>query len=1278
MTGLELLNLSSLTYLNLSFNNITNGLDLIKSITSLETLVMQECQLTDISFITGMGLKYVNFVSNSISDFSPLLSLNNLVSSLMVFNNFDASLNNNKQILTAVQNLSTKYLIGIQSVASTNYLGSKYVLFSASNFDANATFTFTKDSQDFTTLNAGYVELTTGRYSAGISVPNGVFNQQSTYTRSISFRVINVQLIEDYVEVMQGDQYVPDTAASLTGFAGNQLSLSIQTKFGADGELQDGCLVNTSVPGVYYVIFNITSINSDDTIVLTKTVKVYGNEEIKNDETGIPDTNLYKALLTAVGKNPDLIGINESGKLYVQDFYFYEMNNANVEPITSINLRNSNISNLQGIDKLNLSKVTKIILNNNDIVDISPLFSFPHLTELHLAGNEISSIEGIEALTNLTKLDLSFNNIISVLPLKSITEPYAIYNSNGEQNLVNVNIMFNQLDMSSTDNNWILSTTNVAVGDFVTPNEIFIVLVQGLSDGDIYTETSKFTYHQTKANEYTDTYGTTAYRYIVRNNNVAVKWTASEEILQSSGKYTIGIDTINRLYEITYDSRFDKVCYVYEVELSDLQSVDPNKTLLLQQDNPSAILSTETILLPAETDVEFSTIRGMTLTDELRHIEVVLVRNSQGNTFANHVVGNYVVQYVIRTFNANTLDLSDETTISRSIQVLSNNTVRLQLGAADPDNNPNIIDQALFDAIVEATGATINEATDEHDNIYYYLYQYDTYNLTSLDLSYLGIEYVNGLRSFKFDNLRVLRLKGNNIQSIKYLTTAHLTDNIFKNLMVLDLSFNQIEDASYVKDIESALKNSDGSRATLYINLMVNKIDLSVQTNRIVMNPEEYNVRTNGAIKEVLVGIQGLDAEQEVVTFGDDFCQAGFYYYADNLKNATLTSTAQNDVVDESSPNYVRNQYHYFPEAGIHNVRFSSYLNVSNIIVASVDFSATIRHGKVYLESPSVTVDYSASDTDEERQQYIDDTGLVFEGMDISEFNINSQIPSFSLSKLITYTQVTNVSFKNDNNISYTFNKSVVVADREAPVISFVGEPLIIVQKGNPTGLNSNYGVDVDVFVTDNYDQNITIDYIITNEEGTTVDRVDVNIPDTYTITFMATDLSNNKATPVSRTIKVNYRQYSVVNFEQPEAQVITGQVEFKAQIIIADGEEMYVNPNPVFYWFVDGKLVGSSVAEESDNQYIINTTYVYEATEAGEHTVTLRINNETGDLSEENSQYYEKTYFVLLDNSVVQGLIIGGVSLVVLIIVALILIFYFKRRRRDKYQKYDNNTYKA
>ena len=1269
LTGLDLISLKSLKYLNLSGNNITQGLDLLAGITSLETLVMMNAGLSDIEFVSNTNIKYINFALNDIEDFSPLTNMTSLEKALMIFNKFDAESEANANILAQVGQGSTKYVFGIQNVANATYLGEKSVYYSTIGIDANVTFTIKKGNEDYTSILANGVSvLQSGKYTAELSIPRGVYNAGNTYSKTVTFMVINVSLIEEYVEILQGQTYTPDTKTSLAGLEGNQLSVKIQTKIGQEGELLDGCQVDTSVVGYQYVIFTITSASSVDELVLTKTIYILPNPYIANDNTGIPDVNLYKSLLSLIGKNPEMIGVNESGKLYEQDFYFYDINNSNVDPISVINFKNSAIASLQGLDKLNLSKVTKIVLNNNQIEDITPLTKFTHLEELHIAKNKINNIDGLQSLTSLVKLDLSFNNITSVLPLKVITDPYTLYNSTSkEQKLVNVNVMFNQLDMSSTDNKWILSTIKPATDlyQYVSPDGIFIVLIQKLNDGDIYTQYSKFTYHQTSANEYLDATGGKAYRYIVRSNNVSVKWEDKPKLLTNSGKYTIGVDTIKKLYEISYDSKYDRVCYVYLLSLTDLQPLDGVTPLLFREDDPTKVLSTESIKLPSVQDVEFSTIRGFTLEDSHKNVAVESLANSGGNVFTNGgPAGNYQIKYTITTYNVNTHEISDVTVDYRSIKIVGNARIKLNTSYADPNGAPGVIDETLFNKIAEISGAQIKKDYDNYNNEYSYLNQYDTYNLTVLDLSSLGIQYVNGLKDFALPKLTVLRLKDNNIKNIAYLK------NTFDNLQVLDLSYNDIENASVVKDINSK------TQGTFYINLMINKLDITSESNRLLIDASTYQT-VNTATKDVLVGLQGLDNEQEIVTFGDDFTKAGFYYFGDNLKNATLNTKAEHVELNEDHSNILDTLYYYFTEAGLHDVRFSCYLNVSNIVAASVDFSATIRHAKVYLSESSANAEYSATDSEEERLVYVNETNLVFEGMDASEFDVSVSVPGFTLSRLDQFTQVIIVRLLADSEVYRTFNKKIIVVDSVAPVISFEGEPIIIKQKGQPTGLNSRYGLDVDVFVTDNYDTDVQVDISIVDQNGLAHSKVDVYYPATYTITFMAIDMSGNTAEPITRTIIVNHQPYSSIELHQPEAKMSVGTIEFSATIIMADGEENFVNLDPVFYWFVDNEYVGCSKPEASQNQYFINSVFEYEALKAGEHTVTLRVNNMSGSIYGEANVCLEKTYYVLFDNQVRDSLIITGVVVVAFVIVTLVVIFAVKRIRAKKYQEFDNKIYK-
>ncbi|MEP6519556.1 leucine-rich repeat domain-containing protein [Microcoleus vaginatus] len=68
-----------------------------------------------------------------------------------------------------------------------------------------------------------------------------------------------------------------------------------------------------------------------------------------------------------------------------------------------------------------LSSLTRLTLNNNQIKDIKPLTSLTNLTTLSLDSNQIGDIEPLASLTNLTFLSLDSNQIGDIKPLASLT-----------------------------------------------------------------------------------------------------------------------------------------------------------------------------------------------------------------------------------------------------------------------------------------------------------------------------------------------------------------------------------------------------------------------------------------------------------------------------------------------------------------------------------------------------------------------------------------------------------------------------------------------------------------------------------------------------------------------------------------------------------------------------------------------------------------------------------------------------------------------------------------
>lgn len=126
-------------------------------------------------------------------------------------------------------------------------------------------------------------------------------------------------------------------------------------------------------------------------MALPATVSAAGSDNIRNDETGIPDKGLYRAILRKLGKS-------KNGKF----------TKAEAESITKLNANNYdnkyiNIKTLKGIE--NLTK----------------------LRELYVCGNELTSLAGIENLTGLTLLDAGSNKLKDLKAIKNLIKLETLY-----------------------------------------------------------------------------------------------------------------------------------------------------------------------------------------------------------------------------------------------------------------------------------------------------------------------------------------------------------------------------------------------------------------------------------------------------------------------------------------------------------------------------------------------------------------------------------------------------------------------------------------------------------------------------------------------------------------------------------------------------------------------------------------------------------------------------------------------------------------------------------
>ncbi len=146
---------------------------------------------------------------------------------------------------------------------------------------------------------------------------------------------------------------------------------------------------------------------------------------LEAETVDIPDTYLRAALETALGKTAgDSITEDDMAtltRLRVQNSNIIDLTGLEAATnLTYLNLWNNNIT---GISPLSgLTKLTDLQLNKNRITDISPIKKLTKLTNLQLYDNSITDISPIKKLTKLTTLALSKNYITDISPIRKLTK----------------------------------------------------------------------------------------------------------------------------------------------------------------------------------------------------------------------------------------------------------------------------------------------------------------------------------------------------------------------------------------------------------------------------------------------------------------------------------------------------------------------------------------------------------------------------------------------------------------------------------------------------------------------------------------------------------------------------------------------------------------------------------------------------------------------------------------------------------------------------------------
>lgn len=148
---------------------------------------------------------------------------------------------------------------------------------------------------------------------------------------------------------------------------------------------------------------------------------------IRNDATGIPDRNIYSAIIEQL----------KTQKINVKDNLLTERALASVEylhiesamdlvgiehccNLKTLVVANTAISDITPVNKLN--KLTCLSFACNELEDLSPIANMTKLQRLYLGRNKIVDISALRDLKNLEILALRGNEIEDITPLEELKE----------------------------------------------------------------------------------------------------------------------------------------------------------------------------------------------------------------------------------------------------------------------------------------------------------------------------------------------------------------------------------------------------------------------------------------------------------------------------------------------------------------------------------------------------------------------------------------------------------------------------------------------------------------------------------------------------------------------------------------------------------------------------------------------------------------------------------------------------------------------------------------
>ncbi|WP_461568075.1 leucine-rich repeat domain-containing protein [Thermincola ferriacetica] len=374
LEGIEFL--ENLTYLNLSYNNISD-ITPLQSLSKLENLKLKFNPIESIQPLSGLtSLQRLDLAYTGVSDISPLLSLLSLEA-------LDLKGNGISDIRSLVNVLKFLWYLDLSNNSISNRIISNQFNFMELGDDQLELF------QEATNLR--YLNLSNNNLQDVSNLQSAVNLTHLSLAGNNLNSIDSLASLTNLISLVVSENQIGDVSA--VGSMPNLMDLDVSNNQISDYQPVAEYLNRLASMPVYPVLGNVTDVVYFEDIIGTG----FTADMLANQVVSISDPNLERVIRSKIGFS--------TSTLFKRD----------LEGITDLDASAAGITNLDGIE--NLVNLKRLDLSNNNISDIEPLKDLANLTSLNLSNNNITAIDDLSNLTNLNELNLSDNEIVSLSPL---------------------------------------------------------------------------------------------------------------------------------------------------------------------------------------------------------------------------------------------------------------------------------------------------------------------------------------------------------------------------------------------------------------------------------------------------------------------------------------------------------------------------------------------------------------------------------------------------------------------------------------------------------------------------------------------------------------------------------------------------------------------------------------------------------------------------------------------------------------------------------------------